>query len=125
VKLARAGDVGEALVWMRQDPAVIGSMAGERDERALEELRRDQRVPVMFTGTGWVSLDSGGGTSGCSVRIAPPFFEEHQMPVFESCKRPRALVLGFSSKVEKAEMMRILPPRCPTPRQATFRDVAP
>jgi adenylate cyclase len=40
VKLARAGDVGEALVWMRKDPALIGSMAGERDERALEELRR-------------------------------------------------------------------------------------
>jgi tetratricopeptide (TPR) repeat protein len=40
MKLARAGDVGEALVWIRQNPAEIGSMAGERDERALEALRR-------------------------------------------------------------------------------------
>jgi adenylate cyclase len=40
MKLARAGDVGETLVWVRQNPAVIGSMAGERDERALETLRR-------------------------------------------------------------------------------------
>jgi adenylate cyclase len=39
-RLARTGDVGETLVWMRQNPALIGSMAGERDERALEELRR-------------------------------------------------------------------------------------
>jgi tetratricopeptide (TPR) repeat protein len=39
-RLARAGDVGETLGWMRQKPAVIGSMAGERHERALEELRR-------------------------------------------------------------------------------------
>jgi tetratricopeptide (TPR) repeat protein len=39
-RLARAGDVGEALVWMRQGPVVIGNMAGERDERVLEDLRR-------------------------------------------------------------------------------------
>jgi class 3 adenylate cyclase len=39
-RLARAGDVGEVGVWMRQDPVVIGSMAGERDERALDLLRR-------------------------------------------------------------------------------------
>jgi tetratricopeptide (TPR) repeat protein len=39
-RLARAGDVGETLVWIRQDPVTIGSMAGERDERVLEELRR-------------------------------------------------------------------------------------
>jgi tetratricopeptide (TPR) repeat protein len=39
-RLARTGDVGESLVWMRQNPAEIGSMAGERDERVLEELRR-------------------------------------------------------------------------------------
>jgi tetratricopeptide (TPR) repeat protein len=39
-RLARAGDVGETLVWMRQNPVVIGSMAGEREERVLEELRR-------------------------------------------------------------------------------------
>jgi tetratricopeptide (TPR) repeat protein len=31
--------VGEALIWIRQIPALIGSMAGERDERVLEELR--------------------------------------------------------------------------------------
>jgi len=40
MKLARAGDVGDVLVWIRQNPVVIGSMVGERDERALEELRR-------------------------------------------------------------------------------------
>jgi class 3 adenylate cyclase/tetratricopeptide (TPR) repeat protein len=40
-RLARAGDVGESLVWIRQNPALIGSMAGERDVRMLEELRRD------------------------------------------------------------------------------------
>jgi tetratricopeptide (TPR) repeat protein len=39
-RLARAGDVGETLVWMRRNPAVIGSMSGERDARALETLRR-------------------------------------------------------------------------------------
>jgi adenylate cyclase len=39
-RLARAGDLGEALVWIRQNPVEIGSMAGERDERALEEIRR-------------------------------------------------------------------------------------
>jgi tetratricopeptide (TPR) repeat protein len=39
-RLARTGDVGEALVWMRQGPVMIGSMAGERDGRVLEELRR-------------------------------------------------------------------------------------
>jgi tetratricopeptide (TPR) repeat protein len=39
-RLARTGDVGEALVWIRGNPALIGSMAGERDERALDELRR-------------------------------------------------------------------------------------
>jgi tetratricopeptide (TPR) repeat protein len=39
-KLARAGDVGEALVWIRSNPAVTGTVAGERDERALEALRR-------------------------------------------------------------------------------------
>jgi adenylate cyclase len=39
-RLARAGDVGESLVWIRQMPVVIGSIAGERDERVLEELRR-------------------------------------------------------------------------------------
>jgi adenylate cyclase len=39
-RLARAGDVGEALAWIRGNPALIGSMAGERDERVLEELRR-------------------------------------------------------------------------------------
>jgi tetratricopeptide (TPR) repeat protein len=39
-KLARAGDVGEVVVWIRLNPALIGSMAGERDERELEELRR-------------------------------------------------------------------------------------
>ena len=40
VKLVRTGDVGESLVWMRQKPATIGCMAGERDERGLEEIRR-------------------------------------------------------------------------------------
>jgi ATP/maltotriose-dependent transcriptional regulator MalT len=39
-RLARAGDVGETLTWIRQNPALIGSMAGERDERVLQELRR-------------------------------------------------------------------------------------
>jgi class 3 adenylate cyclase/tetratricopeptide (TPR) repeat protein len=39
-RLARAGDVGEALAWIRGNPALIGSIAGERDERVLEELRR-------------------------------------------------------------------------------------
>jgi tetratricopeptide (TPR) repeat protein len=39
-RLARAGDVGEVLVWMRLTPLLIRGMAGERDERALEELRR-------------------------------------------------------------------------------------
>jgi ATP/maltotriose-dependent transcriptional regulator MalT len=39
-RLARAGDVGETLVWMRHDPAVIGRMAGDRDEGVLEEARR-------------------------------------------------------------------------------------
>jgi adenylate cyclase len=39
-RLARTRDVGESLVWIRQNLAEIGSMAGERDERALEELRR-------------------------------------------------------------------------------------
>jgi len=40
VDLARTGELGEVLVWIRQNPAAIGSMAGERDERALEEIRR-------------------------------------------------------------------------------------
>jgi class 3 adenylate cyclase/tetratricopeptide (TPR) repeat protein len=40
-KLARTGDVGETLVWMRQKPALIGSLSGESDERLLEALRRD------------------------------------------------------------------------------------
>jgi adenylate cyclase len=39
-KLARAGDVGESLVWMRMNHTTVGNMAGERDERALEEIRR-------------------------------------------------------------------------------------
>jgi class 3 adenylate cyclase/tetratricopeptide (TPR) repeat protein len=39
-RLARSGDVGESLVWIRQNPAVIGSAAGERNERVLDELRR-------------------------------------------------------------------------------------
>jgi tetratricopeptide (TPR) repeat protein len=39
-RLARAGDVGEALVWIRGNPALIGRVAGERDEAVLEEIRR-------------------------------------------------------------------------------------
>jgi class 3 adenylate cyclase/tetratricopeptide (TPR) repeat protein len=39
-RLAHAGDVGEVLVWVRLNEVVIGSTAGERDERVLEELRR-------------------------------------------------------------------------------------
>jgi adenylate cyclase len=39
-RLKRAGDVGEDQVWIRGNPAMIGSKAGERNEQALEELRR-------------------------------------------------------------------------------------
>jgi adenylate cyclase len=39
-RLKRAGDVGEDQVWIRGNAAIIGSKAGERNEQALEELRR-------------------------------------------------------------------------------------
>jgi adenylate cyclase len=47
-RLARVGDVGDLLVWIRGNPAVIGGMAGERDERALEELRRGAFETLEF-----------------------------------------------------------------------------
>jgi tetratricopeptide (TPR) repeat protein len=47
-RLTRAGDVGEALVWIRGNPAVLGRLAGERDEQALEEIRRSAFEGLQF-----------------------------------------------------------------------------
>jgi tetratricopeptide (TPR) repeat protein len=92
-RLARAGDVGEVLAWLRQMPVVIGSMAGERDERALEELRRGafeaselaeqtgssfaRVISHMYVG-GAQALHGNWDDAVCVVETALQISREHQ-----------------------------------------------